>query len=548
MPLDSPHKAAPLKDSGAGASACTTALAATYKALKAFTFYPEGHPLRERIVLGAHQAMLHAVRDGMLSLIVHRNGFSFADRQLAVETTPMTQALAQELFAREIQRFIVLPDLSRAEYTGFLALLALDPSKIIASGGLAALLKQNGIERVALDEIDISAVFTRKKAEQTEQSEAEQAFDSSASQAPAQEGSPVTEGAQLQGAGLPDNLSQLGGAELIALMSAERDDQRYRQLSRLLLARGLALKQERGFDQLFALLVGLEQQGNDPSRSAASRGQALSVLQQLGVGEMAEHLLDHLESVEFGRQEAVYAVLAALGAEAVDPVVRRLIAAGLKASRKPLTVALLRIGPPAEPALLVLLRDGRWQVVTAAVAILAELGSRDAVQGLMQTAYHSDGRVRMESIRALAGIGGIEATAALIELLQDPNQAIGIHAATWLGNSRNQRALQPLLQLVLKTDLLGKTRALKKEALVAIGRLGDRRALDPLCKLVQRRYWILPSRWEELKPVAVEAIGHLGGGSARSFLTRLSQQGGQLARVSAAALEAMGKRNQDSNE
>ena len=120
-----------------------------------------------------------------------------------------------------------------------------------------------------------------------------------------------------------------------------------------------------------------------------------------------------------------------------------------------------------------------------------------------------------------------------------------MHAITWLGNTKNQRALPPLLQLVQHRDLLGKTRALKKEALVAIGRIGDRRALEPLCKLVQKRYWIAPSRWDELKLLAVEAIGSLGGEAARQFLESVSAQGGQLGQVSSAALVAMAKRNPD---
>jgi hypothetical protein len=534
MPESKTHTAAPPKDSNSTATACKVALAATYKALKAFSFYPEGHPLRNRILLGAYQAMAAALKEGVLSLIVHRNGFSFADQGGAVEATPMTTALAQELFAREIQRFIVLPDLSASEYTGFLSLLTIEPPKVIAAGGLAALLKQQGIGQIALDEIDISAVFTRKKAEQVPEDPP--------MQAPPPEQGPGQESAPPEEARLPDQMAQMSIKELMGLLSGESDDGRYRQLARLLLAKALPLRQGKEFDPLSIVLVGLAKHGNDPARSAAKREQALLALQQLISDEVAEHLLDHLENEAFGPKESVFLILKAAGGEVVDAVVRRLIAAGLRASRKTFSTALLRIGPAAEPALLGLLQDGRWQVVLAAVAVLAELGSRDAVKGLVLTSYHNDGRVRMESIRALAGIGGMEASAALIELLHDPNQAIGVHAITWLGNSRNQRALQPLMQLVLKRDLLGKTRALKKEALVAIGRIGDRRALDQLFKLVRTKYWILPSRWDELKPLAVEAIGNLGGEPAREFLARLSAGGGEWARASAAALEAMAKR------
>jgi len=540
MPESRRHTALPLVDSGALASAWNTALAVTYKALKAYSFYPEGHPLREKLLLGAYQTLAQVAREGTQTLIVGRSGFSFADHKTALAASPMTKELAHELFSREIQRVVVLPELSQADFNGFLSLMALDPARIIAAGGLTAMLRQHGIQTIILNEIDITAVFTRKKAELAAEEAVAQGQRLNSEAGPGQDQS-----SQPAASGLLDHLGEMSIEDLMVLMSMEKDDNQYRQMARLLLAKGLPLRQEKDFDRLFAVLVGMVQQSSDPNQSAASCEQARMVLQQLAPGEMTEHLLDHLENADFGHTEAVFDILRALGGEVVDAVITRLIAVGLKAARKTLMTALLRIGPAAEPALFVLLKDGRWQVVLAAVAILAELGSREAVRELMGSAYHPDSRVRMESIRALAGIGGMEASAALIELLRDQNQAIGVHAITWLGNTRNQRALPPLLQLVQHRDLRGRTRALKKEALVAIGRIGDRRALEPLFKLVRKRYWIVPSRWDELKLIAVEAIGNLGGEPARQFLEELSAQGGQLGRVCAATLATLAKRNPD---
>lgn len=535
MPDSKKNNVTPPTPRGTTAAACKTALAGTYKALKAYSFYPESHPLRERILHSSFQTLAHAAKDDMLSFVVNRNGFSFADGRTPVESTPMTKALAQELFAREIQRLVVLPAISFSDFTGFLSLLSQDPPKIVAAGGLTALLKQNGIETIAVNEIDITAVFTRKRGEQ----ELEEAS------APLQGGDPGQPCSnQLAGEEL-DRLSQMSIEELLELMSLESADNQYRQLAQLLLVKAQPLRQERSFDRLFAVLIAMIEQHTDPTRSAACRQQALAVLQQLTPGEVTEHLLDHLEDAEFGQKELVFLILQTVGAEVVEPVIRRLIAVGFKASRKTFTTALLRIGSPAEPALFALLKDGRWQVVLAAIAILAELGSRDAVKGLVLTAQHSDNRVRMESIRALAFIGGMEATQALLELLQDPDQAVAQHAITWLGNTKNNRALQPLLQLIWKRDLRGRITPLKKEALHAIGKIGDRRVLDPLFKMVSRRYWLFPGRWNGLKVAALEAIGNLGGDQARQFLTQVAAGGGHLGRIASADLDALSKRNPD---
>jgi hypothetical protein len=86
------------------------------------------------------------------------------------------------------------------------------------------------------------------------------------------------------------------------------------------------------------------------------------------------------------------------------------------------------------------------------------------------------------------------------------------------------------------------------EALLAIGRIGDRHALEPLFGLVRKRHWIAGGHWETLKILAVETIGCLGGESAKEFLGELSARGGRIGLACSAALETMGQRTTDSHE
>lgn len=516
------------------AAACQKGLAEICKALKAISFYPEKHPLREQLLQNAYQAIASLTQTGALSLIVQRNGFAFGDQQ-AIDNTPMTKVLAQELFSRELQRLAFLPELSLAELTEFLSLLANSPQKISAAGGVAGMLAQSGIGTIMVNEIDITAVFTRKKGGESPEAAGDQGSGTEEQS---------TEFSQ-SSASLSGQQKELTVEELLTSMSAETDDTRYRQLAKLLLAKGQTLKLDGQFDRLYAVLIAMAEQNGDPARSAAGRAGALSVLQQLGSGETGEYLLDQLVDEGFREHETVYLILNRLGAEVAPAVIRRLIAAGSNSSRKLLGTALVRIGPPAQPALALLLKDGRWMVVHTAVAILGELGNRDAVKALALTVSHSENRVRLEAIRSLARIGGMEASTLLIALLRDKNQALAIQAAIWLGNTRNQAALQPLLHLVLKLDLMGKAQPLKREALIAIGRIGDARALEPLFRLVRKSYWIVPGRWDELKLLAVAAIGNLGGEPARLFLEQVSAGGGELGRACHAALQTMTPRNAD---
>jgi HEAT repeat protein len=516
------------------------ALAEFYKALKALTFYPENHPLRNDIIHKAHQVMTNLLNEGALALIVRRNGLSFLNREVPEENTPMTTALAKELFAREVQQLTMLPELSLSDFTEFLSVLAMEPHNIISEGGLAGILAKRGIQTIIANEIDITAVFTKKM---TGESSDETVSD----------GTGVQEGAEQQDS-LPveesthDQLADLQIEELIALMNTEGDDNRYRQLARILLLKGISLKDEGEFDRLFPILLYLLKQNADERKNNVQHECAITVFQQLTLGEMSEHLLDHLEAEDFRQKDVVYMILSKLEGEVVDVVIRRIVAVDSQSAMKSLTAALVRIGNPAIPSLTRMLKDSNWQVIRTAAIILGEMGNRDTVNDLILTAHHIDNRVRMEAIRSLARIGGREATEVLIDLLHDKNMAVRKQAASWMGITRNDKALEPLLQLLMKRDLLGKSLTLKKEALLAIGRIGDQRSLDPLYRLVKKRHLITPSRWYELKILAIEIIGQLGGDSSREFLEKISTCGGRIGRAGSRALGNLGQRTSTGNE
>lgn len=524
------------------------ALAELYKALKALTFYPESHPLREEIVNRAYQALRGLMLGKGLSLIVHRTGLSFADRDESIENTRMTMALAKELFSREIQRLTLLADVSLADFTIFLSLLAQEPQRIIAEGGVEKILRQSGIATIFANEISISAVFTKRATGEPSEAVGADGSASRQDKIPG-EGEGAGEGLTADGSageggssleGLPlDRLDDLSVAELSALLEREADDGRYAQLASLLSNKCCVLKENGDFDPLFPVLLGLLNQNADETRSEMRRAASMEAFYEIARGTMLEHLLDHLEDESFNLKEIVYLVLHHLGNETVEAVVPRLVASDCPYAKKALTTALLRIGPSAIPALLTLLKDDRGQVVRTAATVLGEMRSRDAVTGLVLTAYHVDTGVRIESIRSLAGIGGKEATEVLLDLLRDDNRMIRRQVILWLGVTRNEGALQPLLDLVMERDFRGKLVTQKKEALLAIGRIGNPRALDTLFLLVRKRHFLASGRWEELKILALETIGRLGGAEACAFLEKIASRGGRLGPAASAVLETM---------
>jgi hypothetical protein len=548
MPKKNDKKGLPSKTDDRVLKGSGIALAELYKALKALSFYPESHPLREEILLRAFQALSGLMLGNGLSLIVHRTGLSFADRDASIESTRMTIALAKELFSREIQRLTLLSDVSLSDFTIFLSLLAQEPQRIIAEGGVEKILRQSGITTIFANEINIAAVFTKRASGESAETvsadgtfsrqatgagEGECSREASTADASVGKGDVSLEGIPL------DRLDDLSVAELSAMLEKEPDDSRYVQLARLLANKCCSLKEDGDFDPLFPVLLGLLNQNADETRSVVRREASMEAFCDIARGAMLEHLLDHLEDESFNQKEIVYLVLHHLGNETAEAVIPRLVASDCPFAKKALTTALLRIGPSAIPSLLTFLKDGRWQVVRTAAAVLGEMGCRDAVKGLVLTAYHVDTRVRIESIRSLAGIGGKEATDVLVDLLRDDNRAVRRQVILWLGVTKNESALQPLLDLVMERDFRGKLVTLKKEALLAIGRIGNPQALDTLFRLVEKKHFLATGRWDELKILTLETIGRLGGAEVKDFLRKIASRGGRVGRASSAVLETM---------
>ncbi len=523
------------------AQAVAAALGDLVKGLKAITFYPDGHPLRKEILRRSYQSVISLMNGQSLCLLASRNGLSIAGRDDAVDKTPISKSLARELFSREVQRLTFLPDITADDFTQLLLLLATEPRTVLAGGGMQALLEKRGVRTVIANEINVSVVFTRRNAAEDPEAAVSTGMESKGGD---KEGKSETSSEGIPLPPLPDPSLE----ELIDLMDKERDDGLYDNLAGMLAAKGQKLKSEGGFDGIFPVLLALLNQNADETRSDVCREKALEVFQRLAGGEMTEHLLDHLEEPDFNRKEIVYMILHCLGREAAEPIIGRIVATQDPYSRKSLTTALLRIGSPVIKPLLALLADGRRQYVRTAVSLLGETGNREAVRGLTMTAYHADNRIRFETISALARIGGKEATEVLTDLLHDSSRAIRRQSVLWLGITRNERAVQPLVNLLFKRDLAGKSFTLKKEVLLAIGRIGDRRALEPLFQVVGKRHWLSPGKWEELKLIAVEAIGRLGGDSARAFLQKASGRGGRIGRACQAALETMEDKAGDNRE
>ncbi len=219
-----------------------------------------------------------------------------------------------------------------------------------------------------------------------------------------------------------------------------------------------------------------------PLTVSAAERRRIEALDRLTAGGRAAvpSLLDMLDEPSWTVRRAVVAGLAALGDEAVAPLVARLASRRDNEAAIAANVdALVGSSGNVESAI-AQLADNESTAVVADVAQV--LGRRRSVAGLpilRRLAGHADDNVAVAAIEALGRIGGRGAIETLVGAAQSGNFFRTFPAIDVLGRSGDPRAVDPLTALLDDPHFT-------LEAARALGRSGDRRAVAALLGLLAR--------------------------------------------------------------
>jgi len=226
------------------------------------------------------------------------------------------------------------------------------------------------------------------------------------------------------------------------------------------------------------------------------------------------------------REEAAVMLGALRDPRAVAPLVS-MLRDDDRAVRDAAIGALLAIGEPAVTTLGACLSDPALTVQELASSVLATIADARVLTPLIAALASPDWIVRMHAAKALGRIKDPEAVGPLVPLLQDSVKAVReetstalaaigdaalssllgalthedwlvrLHAVEALGKTRSPEAVTPLLS-VLFND---RDRAVRQDAVRALGQIGDARAVDFLVTVMQE---------PGLRSLTVEALGQIG--------------------------------------
>ena len=511
------------------------ALSSVCRALRAWKFYPVGHPARKKSIEQAYSVIL-AVLDGHdLSLFCVQSGFTLSDNQLLKDGSRLSATLLYELFIRRVRKITFLGDLRQEDLFELIRIVALPPDAVQQAGGMDKLMAERGIRTIWVNEFDLSAIREKRRGVEAAgvvpkgMDELEEDAGGEAPQALEPEISAT---------------SVLGPEEelqsLLARLAAERGDEIYLFLLRRAIGCAERLRLRHDLPPLLPLVELLAAHAADDNRGPSLAECARFGLEQLAAADdLLQFIFDRVVASDGVSNDALHALFAAGGSTAIGLALDKMATSDSRAVRRALAILLVRAGEPAVPAIQGMMGDQRWFVIRNLAAILGDIGSSGALDGLQKCLRHGDIRVGKEAIRSLAKIGGRDAEAALIAVLRDSNPQLLSQVIASLGGMKSNMALPELMQILCREDLFLKNLSLKMEVLTAIAMIGDPSVAERLAEIIRSRSLIARGRRLRLKIAIADCLGKLADQQALPVLLKLAAASGELGLACSAAVESI---------
>ena len=204
------------------------------------------------------------------------------------------------------------------------------------------------------------------------------------------------------------------------------------------------------------------------------RKSAAQALGRINDPHAVDTLIRLLGNAEMGGALMVANTLVDIGSRAVEPLIATLSDTQIVVRFRAVYILGRIADPRAEEPLIAALRDSNGDFRAMAVQALGGIGGTRAIDALIFAFNDHEERVRNEAVDALVRIGS-SAVVPLIAVLNDPQAIVRCDAALALGRLRDQRAVEPLTVLVRDRD-----RRVRYSANKALHQIGNNREPDNL--------------------------------------------------------------------
>lgn len=507
------------------ASRLETALKALAKLLVSIKFYPSGHPSLKDVTSDAKSGFVPLLQTcESVVVTVRRSGFFYEDKPVG-STNEMLQKLATNLFARRIQRLLILKDLSCRDLWETAKILLLDADVIQKKGGIQSLLRQARVTTIWTNTVDIKGIFELKNQIEAEKTIlygtaelADEKFLSTLGEPAAVENS--YKGSSLTAEEVEVPAGELPFEELLKAVEAAADGQEFSKLLQRLIPVVQGNLTENSAHLVLQALSFLTHCTMSGYTGEEKYKASLQAMTQLATPPLLSFYVDLLcARVRFDAHRITWdKINRSLGVPLANFLLTRLATEEDQSARKVLSEALISQGEVALAAIVATLKSDRWPVLRNAAQLLGEMRDATAIEPLRALLEHHDLRVRREALRALTRIGGNSVIAIIAKILQGNDSELRRQAMLCLGAIKNPATTPLLVQFLQVRDWRFLQLEAKVDAIKALGEIGSAAVLPELMAIVNHRCLFYRSRNDVLRAAALLAIGEIGGLEAVRFL------------------------------
>ncbi len=187
------------------------------------------------------------------------------------------------------------------------------------------------------------------------------------------------------------------------------------------------------------------------------------------------------------RQNGAHRVLAELGEEAVEPLVEAVKRSVDLRAKQAAVQALRRMGPVVKDSLLKQMTVGMaGDALVKLIPLLEEFADATLLPTLTQLLQHPDASVRRQVAQLLAKVKEPKVQSLLVGLLDDADPEVQAEAVRLIGELKLK-----LASLEIARRLSGAVSVVQEEMCIALGNLGEKRAVPDLVQLLQAKksFW-----------------------------------------------------------
>jgi len=497
------------------------------KLFKAVSFYPENHPT----LVNALKKMAEDINDFAnatdLVIEIGKDGFTIKGQKF-YPTQPILKDLAQSLTLRRVNKVLFHSGVSYDELLSFFKLINMEVGTLYAAGGLEVLMETSDIRNIALSEVHLTKLLSKPQKVKTNGKVA----NTSDNLTSAEEGEEKDKPEEKKVDGL------VSGHEIHNEEKHKSVDEQYLEAVNILQTAmqqkniGEYLKGLKMAGDLLALFDWKEEYKyvldllnlvvdakNDQNSAEGIRREAgrfiYNAANEARLNSIIDVLLQNSENEEVVKK--ILSVLSAVGEPAVEAILDRLTTANDIKTRRMLINQIIKLGDIAFERVIYHLADERWYVVRNMVTILGVFAKPESLDKLFEVAKHPDVRVRKEVIKTLARIKHPKVFPFLREMLLQESDDIRLLIVFSLGIMKSVDAIEDIAKIV-ETE---KNLNLRKEALVALGRIGTEKVFQMLKTYALKKSFFNKAENKVLRLAAINGLGEIKTSECATVLEKL---------------------------